>query len=157
MDLEREIYLTKEGLNKLEQEYEELKALKSQRTKEDAPTTAASLEVDSEYLAFQDDLNLLESRIADLETILKNYKLITPPSKGVHREVLLGTTVIVEVEGQEDEFTIVGSLEANPMLGKISNESPVGRALLGRRTGEEVRVQSAVVTIYKIKKITYRI
>ncbi|MBU1045634.1 GreA/GreB family elongation factor [Patescibacteria group bacterium] len=157
MDLEREIYLTKEGLRKLEQEYEELKALKSQRTKENAPTTAASLEIDSEYLAFQDDLNLLESRIAELETILKNYQLIAAPSKGAHKEVSLGATVVVEIEGQEDEFTIVGSLEANPMLGRISNESPVGKALLGRKTGEEVKVQSAVATVYKIKKITYQL
>jgi len=157
MDLEREIYLTKEGLRKLEQEYEELKNLKSRKAKEDAPTTVASLEVDPEYLAFQDDLNLLESRIVELEIILKNYKLIDPPGKGAHKEVFLGATVIVEVEGQEDEFTIVGSLEANPMFGKISNESPVGRALLGRKIGEEVKVQSAIVSIYKIKKITYRL
>ena len=72
MDLEREIYLTKEGLRKLEQEYEELNNLKSRKAKEDAPTTVASLEVDPEYLAFQDDLNLLESRIVELEIILKN-------------------------------------------------------------------------------------
>ncbi len=157
MDIEREIYLTKEGLRNLEQEYEELKAIKSQRTKENSPTTAASLEIDSEYISFQDDLNLLESRIAELETILKNHKLITTPAKGVHKEVLLGATVIVEVEGQEDEFMIVGFLEANPMLGRISNESPVGRALLGRRTGDEVKVQSSVATVYKIKKITYRL
>lgn len=155
MDLEREIYLTKEGLAKLEQEYEGLKVLKNQRTKNDALPTAASLEIDSEYSTFQDDLNLLEARISELETILKNYKLITAPEKRIHKEVFLGATVTVEVEGQQDEFTIVGSLEANPMLGKISNESPVGRSLLGKKIGEEVKVQSSVVTIYKIKKITY--
>ncbi|MCX6738060.1 MAG: GreA/GreB family elongation factor [Candidatus Parcubacteria bacterium] len=157
MDLEREIYLTKEGLAKLEKEYEELKVLKNQRTKNDTLTTASSLEIDSEYSAFQEDLDLLESRIAELEIILKNYKLILSPGKGSPKEVLLGTTVIVEVEGQQDEFMIVGSLEANPMLGKISNESPVGRALLGRKIGEEVKVQSSVVTIYKIRKITYNL
>lgn len=153
---ENKIYLTREGLQKLEQEYEELKQSKKLKTKDEAPTTTPSQGLDSEFSTFQEDLSFLESRIEELETILKSYTLISPPPRSYRRIVLIGATVAVEVEGQKDEFTIVGPLEANPMLGKISYESPAGKALLGRKVGDEVNVQSAVTTIYRIKKITYR-
>ncbi len=63
--------------------------------------------------------------------------------------------MVVEVGGQIDEFTIVGTLEANPSIGKISNESPVGKSLLNHKIGDEVIIQSAVKTIYKIKARRY--
>jgi len=63
--------------------------------------------------------------------------------------------VVVAAKGGKDELTIVGTLEANPSLGKISNESPVGRALLGRRVGEEVVISSPAKVVYKIVKIGY--
>jgi len=150
MDLEKKIYLTREGLEKLQNEFEALRAMKMNKAGQ-APANMPT--IDSEFATFQEDLNLLEARISELETIFKNYELIRPKKK---KEIDLGATVIAESNGQKVEFIIVGSLEANPMLGKISNESPVGQALLGRRTGEEVRVQSSVVTIYKIKKIIYK-
>jgi transcription elongation factor GreA len=64
--------------------------------------------------------------------------------------------VVVEVNGEEDEFQIVGTLEANPLLGKISNESPVGSALMGKKVGDEIIISSPVKTVYKIKKIKYQ-
>ena len=69
----------------------------------------------------------------------------------------MGAKVRVDVEGQKGEFTIVGTLEANPAIGKISNESPVGRALLGHKIGDEVLVSSPVDIKYKIKNIKYEI
>jgi len=93
----------------------------------------------------------------ELENILKNTELITAPPKEKQNIVNLGATVFVKVDGQTDEFTIVGTLEADPALGRISNESPVGRALLGHKTGDEVLVSSPIKTIYKIRKIKYRI
>jgi transcription elongation factor GreA len=63
--------------------------------------------------------------------------------------------VFLDIDGETDEFRIVGSVEANPSLGLISNESPVGKALLGRRVGEEVIISSPIKTRYKIKKIRY--
>jgi len=154
---ENKIYLTKEGLEKFQRELEGLKKLKESKTKGETSSVFSSQSIDFEYLSLQDDLNLLESRIEELETILKRHTLIVPPPRHQRRVVSLGATVIVEVEGQKDEFTIVGSLEADPMLGKISNESPVGKALLGCRPGDHIKVQSSVTTIYKIKKITYKI
>lgn len=151
MDLEKKIYLTKEGLEKLQREFEALRAMKMHKA-DQAPANIPT--IDSEFATFQEDLNLLEARILDLEAILKNHEIIGPKKK---KEVDLGATVLAESNGQKVEFMIVGSLEANPMMGKISNESPVGQALLGRRAGEEVRVHSSVATVYKIKKITYEL
>lgn len=69
----------------------------------------------------------------------------------------IGAKVKIDVNGQKDEFEILGTLEANPALGKISNESPVGRALLGKKIGEEVTISSPAKATYKIKGIKYEI
>jgi len=155
---EKKFYLTKEGLERMKKEYQGLKELKLAKTKGESPKILHSEDLNPEYLAFQEDLSFLEIRLSELENILKNAELIKlPPAKEKQKMVNLGATVLVEVDGQKDEFTLVGSLEANPSLGKISNESPVGRALLGHRVGEAVMISSPIQTIYKIKKIKYRI
>jgi transcription elongation factor GreA len=69
----------------------------------------------------------------------------------------VGAKIRVDVAGQKEEFILVGTLEANPALGKISNESPVGKALLGHKIGDEVVVPSPVEIKYKIKNIKYEI
>ena len=152
---EKKFYLTKEGLEKFKKEYRDLKNLKLSKTKGEIPKIWHSEDLNPEYLSFQEDLSFLETRIAELKNILKNVKLIKPPPKERQNVVNLGAQVIVEVDGQTDEFTIVGTLEANPSLGKISNESPVGRSLLGHRVGDEILISSPIKTIYKIKKIKY--
>ena len=152
---EKKFYLTKQGLERIKKEYQYLKNLKLSKTKGEIPKIWQSEDLNPEYLSFQEDLSFLESRIAELEYILKNTELIKPPPKKKQNMVNLGATVLVEVDGQTDEFTIVGTLEANPAIGKISNESPVGRMLLGHRVGDEVVVSSPIQTVYKIKKIKY--
>ena len=153
---EKKFYLTKEGLAKIKKEHEDLKALKLAKTAGEIPNIWHSKDLIPEYLSFQEDLSFLEVRIAELENILRNAELIKPLPKNKQSIVSLGAKVLVQVDGQTDEFTIVGSLEANPSLGKISNESPVGKALLGHRVGEEVLVSSPIRTIYKIRKIKYQ-
>jgi transcription elongation factor GreA len=151
----QKFYLTKEGLGKIKKEYEDLKRLRLAKTTGEAPKILESEDLNPEYLSFQEDLSFLESRIGELECILKNALPIKHP-KGPKQEVIgLGARVTVEVNSQTDEFTIVGSLEADPGLGKISNESLVGQTLLGRRVGEEVIISSPTKTTYKIKKIRY--
>ena len=114
-----------------------------------------SEDLDPEYLAFQEDLNFLDLRIAETESILKNAVLIKTPPKEKRDIVGLGAIVSIDVDGHLDEFQMVGTLEANPAIGKISNESPVGRALLGHTAGEEIVVSSPIKTNYKIKKVRY--
>lgn len=155
MPEEKKFYLTKEGLEKIKKEYQNLKSLKLSKTKGEVPKIWHSEDLNPEYLSFQEDLGFLESRIIELKYILKNAELIKLPSKEKQNVVDLGARVAVEVEGQTDEFEIIGTLEANPSLGKISNESPVGKALFGHRAGDEVVVSSPIKTIYKIKKIKY--
>jgi transcription elongation factor GreA len=154
---EKKFYLTKEGLERIKKEYRDLKELKLAKTKGESPKILHSEDLNPEYLAFQEDVSFLEARIIELENILKNIELIKPPRKEKQNIVDLGATILVEVDGQNDEFTLVGSLEANPSIGKISNESPVGKALLGRKVGDEVVVSSPIKTTYKIKKIKYKI
>ena len=101
-------------------------------------------------------MSFLETRISELKNILENTELIKAPPKEKQDVIWLGAAIEVEVGGQADELEIVGTLEANPSLGKISNESPVGRVLLGHRIGDEVVVSSPVKTIYRIKKIKYQ-
>lgn len=152
---ENTIYLTREGLKKLEKEINLLKKNRERKKKEGTSATLSQTG-DSEFVNFQQDLQLLEARIGEIENVLKNHVLIKKLGKDKAGEVSIGATVVVEVDKQEDEFTIVGSIEANPVLGKISNESPAGKALLGKKVGQEAIVQSAVVTTYKIKKIIYK-
>ncbi|MBI2113372.1 MAG: GreA/GreB family elongation factor [Candidatus Wildermuthbacteria bacterium] len=150
-------YLTKEGLEKVKKEYESLFEFKKMKTKGEVPAIWESEDVNPEYLAFQEDISLLETKLAEYENILKNFEIIQPPkAKEKRRQVGLGAKVVVQIDGNEtDEFVIVGTLEANPSLGKISTESPVGKALFGRKVYEEVAVSSPRKTIYKIKKIVY--
>jgi len=154
---EEKFYLTKEGLERLKKEYRDLKELKLAKTKGESPKLLHSEDLNPEYLAFQEDLSFLEIRLSELENTLKNAEIIKSPDRTKQNSVNLGATVSVEVDGQNDEFTLVGSLEANPSVGKISNESPVGKALLGHRVGDKVVVSSPIQTVYRIKKIRYNL
>ena len=154
---EKNFYLTKEGLKNIKKEYEDLLLIKHQKTTGEAPKILHSEDVDPEYLSYQEDLIMLDSKMLELETILKNAKLIKVPPKDKQEAIDLGATVLVDIGGSKDEFMIVGTLEANPSEGKISNESPVGRLLLGKKVGEEVMLSAPNKTICKIKKIKYSV
>jgi transcription elongation factor GreA len=156
--MEKKFYLTKEGLEKLKKEYETLKKIRLAKLKGEMPKILHSEDLSNEYLAFKEDMNLLESRLFELEYILKNFILIKKPPKEQQDVVNVGATVTLEDEdGLTNEFMIVGTLEANPNEGKISTESPVGKALLGKRVGDEVVITSPIRVKYKIKKIRYEI
>ena len=158
MTQEKKFYLTKEGLERIKKEYKDLKNLKLSKTKGEIPKILESEDINPEYLAFQEDLSSLEARIADLEYILKNSALIKTPPKEKQNIINLGATATLEeTDGQINEFMVVGTLEANPSEGKISSESPVGKALLGRKIGEEVIITSPIVVRYKVKKIKYQL
>ena len=129
--------------------------LRAHKSGGESPQIFHSEDINPEFLTYQEDTELLEIKIAELENILKNVQLIAPPPKENQDVISLGARVVVEVDGQKDELEILNSLEVDPSLGIISNESPVGKALLGHRVGDEVPVRSRIITVYKIKKITY--
>lgn len=153
--MEDKFYLTKEGLEKIKQEYKNILLLKQEKIHTETPVAFHSEELDTEFVAFKEEIELLEAKIADLEYILNNVELIQEPSVENRDSVQLGAKVVVEVDGEDDELILVGTLEANPIEGKISNESPVGKALFGKKIGNIVQLNSPLKTNYKIKKISY--
>ncbi|MBU4274564.1 GreA/GreB family elongation factor [Patescibacteria group bacterium] len=152
---EKIFYITKDKFEELKEEYKNLLAIEFRKTRGEMPKIFESEDINPEYLNFQEDLGFLRSRIKELENILKNYEIIKKPHQTKQNMISLGAKVAVSVEGEKDEFVVVGTLEANPSLGKISNESPVGRALMGHKVGDEIIISSPVKVSYKILKIKY--
>ena len=143
--IENKYYLTKEGLEKIQKDYESLLEFRKMKTTDDVPSIWHSEDVNPEYLSFQEDMNVLEARLTEYENILKNVELICLPSKDKRTAVCLGSTVTVDLGGEVDTFTIVGTLEADPLQKRISNESPIGSGLLGAKIGDIVKVKTALV------------
>ena len=143
-------YLTPKGLSEAKLELENLKKNKraeiAQRIQQ--AREYGDLTENSEYDQAMDDQGLVENRIAELEEILKHAKII----KEEHSSdfVVIGSTVKIEMDNEIDEFMIVGRVEADPSKKRISNESPLGSALLGAKKGEEVEVATPIVR-YKCK------
>ncbi len=148
-------YLTAEGLAKVKNELKELKtikrkeiALRIQEAKE-----LGDLSENAEYAEAKTEQAFIEGRIIELENTLKNAVVISESSNT--DKVRVGSSMKVKVGQQETNFTIVGSNEANPSQGLISNESPLGQALLGHKVGDEVEVTiPAGVVTYKILSIS---
>ncbi|MDO8473945.1 MAG: GreA/GreB family elongation factor [bacterium] len=153
---ENKYYLTKEGLEKIEKDYESLLELRKTKTTDDVPSIWHSEDVNPEYLSFQEDMNVLEARLTEYEDILKNVELISLPPKEKRTTVCLGATVTVDMGEEVDTFTIVGTLEADPSQKKISDASPLGKGLLGTKEGDFVKVTAFVANHdCKILKVRY--
>ena len=155
MPEEKNFYLTREGLKKVKKQYEELKQIKLSKTKGETPVILHSEDVNPEYLALQEDLGLLDIKLNELEAIVKNARLIKIPAKTSQDLIGLGAKILVDINGKNNEFTIVGTMEADPDQGLISNESPVGKVLMGRKVGDQVTLSPSGKIVYKIKKISY--
>jgi transcription elongation factor GreA len=148
-------HLTKQGVDELQAELAELIA---QRTViADRIKTArefGDLSENMEYSAARQDQERNESRITEIEHILKNVQVITAPKSD--SKVVLGSSVKLKTEGgKTKEFQVVGTVEADPLNGKISDESPIGKALMGKKEGDEVEIKTPVETaVYKIADIS---
>jgi transcription elongation factor GreA len=148
-----EFYLTAEGLESLKEELQELTTTKraelAERLKE--AKAEGDLSENAMYDAARDEQSFVEGRISEIEHILKHAALISNKGTSV---VSLGSKVHVELEEGEVEYVIVGSTEANPDKGYISDQSPIGKALLGKKSGEtvEVEIPSGKI-VYTIKRI----
>lgn len=100
------------------------------------------------YDAARNDQGFIEGRIRDIESILKRIDIIDEDAVASGGNlVIIGSTVTIEIDGENETYTIVGAVEASPTKGRISNESPFGKALLGKRLGETVSVQTPVTTL----------
>jgi transcription elongation factor GreA len=153
---QRKIFLTRKGFERLKKELEQLTSVKRREVLEriaQARRSGNVVDDDSELNAALEKRSFIERRINELTDVLKKAKPVVQRAVGEKKTVTLGSTVVVEVDGERDEFVIVNSIEADPMKGLISNESIVGKALLGAKAGGEVKVTSAVETTYKILEI----
>lgn len=141
----RKHHLTKEGLEKIKSEYENLKKLRLAKIKGDAPPDFRLGDLDSEFFSFQEDVGQLDAKIAELEKVLEQHQLIKVPPRKEQNRVHLGARVLVEMDGVLDEFKIVGVVEVDPSENKISNESPLGKALLGKKIGDVVEIKTPIL------------
>ncbi|MFS8514405.1 MAG: transcription elongation factor GreA [Planifilum fulgidum] len=152
----KEVLLTEEGLAKVKEELEYLKTQKrqqvAQRLKE--AITQGDLSENSEYDAAKEEQAFVESRIITLENMIRNAKIID--QNGDKNFVSVGAKVTIQElpDGEVETYTIVGSAESDPLSQKISNESPIGSALIGKRVGDVVNVPAPDGMIqFKILKI----
>jgi transcription elongation factor GreA len=147
-------HLTKQGVNELQNELDELvaqRAVIADRIK--TAREFGDLSENMEYSAARQDQERNETRISEIDHILKNVEVIKDPKS--NGKVVLGSTVKLKTEdGKTKEFQVVGTVEADPLNGKISDESPIGRALMGKKEGEAVEIKTPVETaMYKIADI----
>lgn len=146
--------ITEEGLAKLQKEFKTLSTTKRQKAVDrlTAARAMGDLSENSEYTASREDLNMIDARIAEISHILENVEIL----KVVKDDsvVQIGDKVKVKVKEGHEEFSIVGELEADFSKGKISDTSPIGKALLGAKKGMDVTVEiPAGKVIYKIVDI----
>ena len=156
--MEKKIRLTDEGLKKLKDELEQLKTTGRKDIAEKIKIARGygDLSENSEYDEAKNEQAKIEARIVEIEAMLKNVEIITDV-KGSTKTVVLGSKVkILDVEFEEEcEYRIVGSAEADPSVGLISDESPVGKALLGHKVGETVFAEARAGEIeFKIISIS---
>ncbi|MCB9798119.1 transcription elongation factor GreA [Candidatus Nomurabacteria bacterium] len=146
-------YLSQEKLDELKKELYDLKSEGIPRiaNRIDEAKQMGDLSENAEYHAAKEEMAWANSRVLELESILENAQVI---QKTKSDTVILGSKVVVEVGGNELTFTIVGQQEADPLEGKISNESPIGSALLGAKKGDTIHVQTpAGAREYSIKTV----
>lgn len=155
--MEKKNLMTYAGLKKLEDELHELKVVRRKEVAEKIKEAReqGDLSENAEYDAAKDEQRDIEARIEELEAILKNAEVVVEDEADTEK-INVGCKVLVYDEEFEEEveFKIVGSTEANSLQGKISNESPLGKALIGAKVGDEISVEAPVGMMnYKILKI----
>lgn len=155
----KQTVITEEGLKKLENELDELKTVKRKEVAEKIKVALSfgDLSENSEYDEAKNEQAILEGRIAEIENQLKNVRVLDETdinTEAVH----VGSTVTVRMKGKKTDVTyqLVGSTEADPLGGRISDESPIGKALIGHKVGEQIEVETpgglVTLTIRQIAK-----
>jgi transcription elongation factor GreA len=143
--MDKQIFLTKQGLEELKNEYEELAKVKRPQVVERLAVARdmGDLSENAEYTAARDELSFIDTRIGELEDLLKKVTIIKEKPQGKKNKIVnLGSTVTVQMNGKKVAFTIVGEWESDPADKKISNESPLGKALLGKAEGGQIEINA---------------
>ncbi|HIE24946.1 MAG TPA: transcription elongation factor GreA [Anaerolineales bacterium] len=155
-------YLTKNGYIKLQRELDELRSVKRKEVAERLREAMEGGELieNAEFEAAKNEQSFLEGRISELKQLLANAHIIDYDAEenGKHKYVQVGSTVFLREDGEKnsDKYVIVGAAEADPRSGLISNESPIGKAVLGRKAGEEVEIETPAGKLkFKITTVRY--
>ncbi len=138
-------YLTHEGLKELQDKLTELKTVRRREIAEaiNAAKEQGDLSENAEYVSAKEEQNRIEQQIAEMEVLLKSAQVIEKPDTNV---VSIGNTVTLKCNGEAKTYHLVGSNEADPLHGKVSNESPIGQALIGRKANETISVPTPAGT-----------
>ncbi|MFC1756208.1 transcription elongation factor GreA [Patescibacteria group bacterium] len=144
------LYITKEGMKNLKEELKELIEVKRPHIAQEIQEARemGDISENAPYDEAKREQAFIEGRISELEDVIKKSKVA---DKVVGDEVVVGSKVTLHIEGDEEEFHIVGAPEANPLDRKISHESPLGKALLGKKAGDKIEVEAP------IGKLTYTV
>lgn len=138
-------YLTEEGLKELQDKLRELKTVRRREIAEaiNAAKEQGDLSENAEYVSAKEEQNRIEQQIAEMEVLLKSAQVIEKSDTDM---VSIGNTVTLRCNGESKTYQIVGSNEADPLNGKVSNESPIGSALLGRKAKETISIPTPTGT-----------
>lgn len=148
--MQKNVSITAEGRAELERELESLIARRPEITEKIATARSyGDLSENEDYSAARGEQKVVEGRILEIQEILKHAKIIRAGKK---TRVAMGATVTIESDGKTQTYTVVGAVEANPLEGKISDESPIGKALLGQKVGDTITLPNRKV--YKITEIS---
>ena len=154
----KKIYLTKKGLEELKKEHDDLLKIKRPEVVErlSAAREMGDLSENAEYTAAREELAFIDGRIEELEMLLKQVIMIDDDTRHHTSNIVnLGSQVTVKMDGKKAVYTLVGEWEADPTEQKISHESPLGKALMGKTIGDEIEVEAPVgKMIYKIISVS---
>jgi transcription elongation factor GreA len=141
---EKTFPVTREGMQRLQRELHELRTIKRREIADriHGAREFSTTQNNAEYDDAKNEMEIVEGRIRTLEQQVQLAVLIDEERAHHASSVMIGSTVVVKQDSKEREFTIVGPTEADPPSGRISNESPVGKALLGKRVGDDVQVMA---------------
>ena len=146
--IKKTVSLTPEGKKKLEKELDDLIKQRPEITERIATARAfGDLKENEEYSSARNEQKLAENRILEIEDILKNAQVIRC---GKRTKVALGTKVKLDMGGRKVEYSLVGTVEADPLEGKISNESPIGALLMGKKAGESFDFNGKKVKVLEL-------
>lgn len=155
----QKIYLTQEGIEDLKKEYAQLSKVKRPEILErlTQARNMGDLSENAEYTAAREELSFIDGRIDELEELIKKVVLIKEEDHKVNGKsvIQLGSKVVLHKDGKKEEFIVVGEWEADPTEKKISHESPLGKALIGKKVGERVEFEAPVGKIvYTIASVS---
>ena len=155
--MDKKIFLTKEGFAELKKEFTQLNDIRRPEVLErvSQARSMGDLSENAEYAAAREELSFIDGRIDELEELIAQAVLIQEDHAKGNHVVKLGSKVSVNIKGKKEEFMVVGEWEADPNEKKISHESPLGKAIIGKKVGEKVEVEAPAGTVvYTITSVS---